>query len=64
MQMLLVAIILPSLVLMSRTKTYPMIRIGGEVFAGAALIGWIAGRLLNVKTPVDILLHQRKSGNG
>jgi HupE / UreJ protein len=57
MQMLVVAIILPSLMLMSQTRAYPMVRIGGAVFAAAASIGWIAERLLDVRTPVDPIVN-------
>jgi|GEM_PF-788395 hypothetical protein len=57
MQMLVVAIILPSLMLMSRTRAYPKVRIGGAIFAGVASIGWIAERLLGVKTPVDPIVN-------
>ena len=57
MQMLVVAIILPSLVLMSRTRAYPILRIGGALFAGGASVGWIVERLLDVKTPVDTIVN-------
>ena len=57
MQMLVVAIILPSLLLMSRTRSYPILRIGGAVFAGVASIAWIAERLLDVQTPVDAIVN-------
>ena len=53
MQMLVVAVILPALMLMSRTSAYPALRIGGAVFAGAASLGWMIERLFNVETPVD-----------
>jgi hypothetical protein len=51
MQMLIVVIILPSLMLMSRTRAYPFLRIGGEVFALAASVGRIVERMLNVRLP-------------
>jgi len=53
MQMLVVAVILPSLMLMSRTRAYPVLRIGGAVFAGAASLGWIVERIFDIQTPVD-----------
>jgi hypothetical protein len=56
-QMLVVAAILPSLLLMSRTRMYAAIRIGGAMFAGAASLGWIVERLLNVQTPVDTIVN-------
>jgi hypothetical protein len=56
MQMIVVAIILPSLLLMSRTSAYPILRFGGAVFAGAASVGWIVERLFDVETPVDVIV--------
>jgi hypothetical protein len=57
MQMLVVVIILPSLMLMSKTRAYPFLRIGGAVFGGAASVGWIFERILNVETPVDEIVN-------
>ena len=57
MQMLVVAAILPSLMLMSRTRAYPILRIGGAVFAGVASAGWIVERLFDVATPVDAIVN-------
>jgi hypothetical protein len=57
MQMLVVAAVLPSLMLMSRTRAYPILRIGGAAFAGAASVGWIVERLLDVQTPVDTIVN-------
>jgi hypothetical protein len=61
MQLLVVVATLPSLLLMSRTRAYPFLRIGGAFFAGIASLGWIAERLLNIHNPVgvavDILAH-------
>jgi len=61
MQLLVVVATLPSLLLMSRTRAYPFLRIGGALFAGIASLGWIAERLLSVHNPlgvaVDILAH-------
>jgi hypothetical protein len=56
MQMLVVALILPSLILMSRTRAYPLLRTGAAVFAGAASAGWIGERMLNIETPVDAIV--------
>lgn len=53
MQMLVVAAILPSLILMSTTSAYPVLRIGGAVFAATASLGWIVERLFDIQTPVD-----------
>jgi len=57
MQMIVVAVILPSLMLMSRTRAYPVIQVGGAVFAGVASLGWIVGRLLDIPTPVDTIVE-------
>jgi hypothetical protein len=57
MQLIVVAAIMPSLVLMSRTSGYQFLRIGGALFAAFASLGWIAERLLGVHTPVDIVVN-------
>ena len=57
MQMTVVAIILPSLLLMSRTPAYRFLRIGGAVFAGAAALGWIAERLFGLGNSVDVVVN-------
>lgn len=44
MQLLVVAVTIPSLVLLSRTRVYPVLRIGGAALAGAAALGWIGER--------------------
>jgi len=56
MQLLVVVAILPSLVLMSRTRSYSVLRIGGALFAGFASLGWIAERLLGVHSSVDVVV--------
>jgi hypothetical protein len=57
MQMLVVAAILPSVMLMSRTRAYPIFRMSGAIFAGAASVGWIFERLFYVATPVDTIVN-------
>jgi hypothetical protein len=57
MQILVVAAVLPSLMLMSRTRAYPILRIGGALFAGTASLGWITERLLDIQTPVDTIVN-------
>jgi hypothetical protein len=57
MQMIVVTLILPSLLLMSRTPYYRWLRIGGATFAGAASIAWIAERLLNIRTSIDAIVN-------
>jgi hypothetical protein len=56
MQMVVVAVTMPSLVLMSRTRAYPVVRIGGALFAGFASVGWVAERLSGVHSSVDIVV--------
>jgi hypothetical protein len=56
MQMVVVAATMPSLLLMSRTRAYPFLRIGGALFAVFASMGWIAERLLGVRSPVDVVV--------
>lgn len=57
MQVLVVAAILPSLMLMSRTPAYAVLRTGGAVFAGLAAVGWIVERLFEVATPADMIVN-------
>jgi hypothetical protein len=57
MQMLVVAATLPSLLMMSRTRAYPVLRIGGAIFAGTASAGWIIERVFGVNANVDILMN-------
>jgi HupE / UreJ protein len=57
MQMLVVIAILPSLMLMSSTRVYPILRIGGAVFAGVAAIGWLLERVFDVATPVNTIVN-------
>jgi len=57
MQLIVVAAIMPSLILLSRTRAYGALRIGGALFAGIASLGWIAERLLGAHTPVDIVVN-------
>jgi hypothetical protein len=56
MQLLVVAVIMPSLVLMSRTRAYPLLRISGAFFAGIASLGWIADRLLGLHSSIDVIV--------
>jgi hypothetical protein len=56
MQLIVVAAVLPSLVLISRTRVYPFLRIGGALFAGLASVGWIAERLLGVHNPLGFVV--------
>ena len=57
MQLMVIAATMPSLLLLSRTHAYSIVRIGGALFAGFASVGWIAERLLDVHTPVDLVVN-------
>ena len=56
MQLIVVAATMPSLVLLSRTRAYSVVRIGGALFAGLGSVGWIAERLLGVGNSVDFVV--------
>src|SRR6266567_2101886 len=56
MQLIVLASTMPSLVLLSRTPAYAILRTGGALFAGFASMGWIAERLLNVHSSVDVIV--------
>ena len=57
MQLLVVALVLPSLLLMSRTRTYSAFRITGAAFACVASAMWIAERLFDIQTPTDAIVN-------
>jgi hypothetical protein len=58
MQIAVVAATMPSLILMSRTRAYPWLRVGGALFAGAASIGWIVERVLGAQSSVDVVVNE------
>ncbi|MBV9269233.1 MAG: HupE/UreJ family protein [Acidobacteriaceae bacterium] len=53
MQLLVVLATMPSLVLLSRTRAYPVLRSGGALFAGFASLGWIGERLFGLHDSLD-----------
>jgi hypothetical protein len=55
-QLLVVAGALPSLILLSRTRLYPAIRIAGAAFAGIASAAWIVQRFWDVPNPADAVV--------
>jgi HupE / UreJ protein len=57
MQLAVVVAILPSLLLLSRTRAYAPLRIGAALFAAVASIGWIVERLLNLPNAIDPLVE-------
>ena len=56
MQMVVVAVTMPSLILISRTRAYIILRTGGALFAGFASVGWIVERLTGVHGSVDVVV--------
>jgi pimeloyl-ACP methyl ester carboxylesterase len=58
MQLVVVAAALPSLVLLSRTRAYSWLRIGGALFAGFAAVGWIAERMFGLHLWVDSVVDK------
>ena len=57
MQLLVVAVVLPSLLVMSRTSAYSAFRIVGAVDACVASAMWIAKRLFSIQVRVDALVN-------
>jgi hypothetical protein len=57
MQLLVVALTIPWLILLARTKFYPLVRISGAVFGAVAALGWIVERALAVRNPMEPLVN-------
>jgi hypothetical protein len=57
MQLAVVAAILPSLLLLSRTRAYSLLRIGGALFAAVASTGWIVERAFHTHNAVSPLVE-------
>ncbi|GAA3767013.1 HupE/UreJ family protein [Terriglobus aquaticus] len=57
MQLLVVAVVLPSLLILSRTRAYSAFRIAGAAFACLASALWIAERLFGLDTYVDTAVN-------
>ncbi len=57
MQMIAVAAVLPSLLLMSRTRAYGPVRTSGALFACAASLLWLAERTFGIETHVDTFVN-------
>ncbi len=58
MQLLVVAVTMPSLILLSRTPAYSALRTGGALCAGIASLGWIAERSLDWHTSLDVIVER------
>ncbi|MBV9034142.1 MAG: HupE/UreJ family protein [Acidobacteriaceae bacterium] len=57
MQLVVVTATMPSLLLLSRTHAYSVVRVGGALFAGFAAAGWMAERLLGIQNSVDVIVE-------
>lgn len=58
MQLIVVAAILPSFIILSRTPAYTAFRSIGALFAGFASLGWIVERLFGVPDFVDMVVDR------
>lgn len=56
MQLVVVGLIVPWLILVSRTPFYKPIRLAGAYFRRLAAIGWIAQRAVNLPNPMDAVV--------
>ena len=51
MQLLIVVVVMPSLVLLSRTPAYTVLRVGGAAFSAVAACGWVGERAFGLRNP-------------
>jgi HupE / UreJ protein len=58
MQMMILAVVLPWLILVSRVKVYTVWRLAGAGFAGIAALLWIIQRAIDWQNPLDEKLMQ------
>ena len=58
MQLLVVGLIMPWLILLSRTSFYPIIRHAGALFAAVAALAWITERISEKANPVTGLVEK------
>jgi hydrogenase/urease accessory protein HupE len=64
MQIAVVAAVLPSLLLLSRTPFYSPLRIGGALFAGLASSAWIVERAFETQNPIGVLVENAARHGG
>ena len=57
MQLTVVAVTIPWLILLARTKFYSPVRILGATFGGTAALGWIAKRAFSVRNPIEPIVN-------
>lgn len=58
MQLLVVAAVMPSLLLLRGTRMYSLFRVGGALFAAAAATGWVIERIAGRESAVDRIVEQ------
>ena len=51
-QLAVVATIMPALVMLAQTRTYPALRVGAAIVSGGAAIAWIVERVTGAQNPV------------
>lgn len=57
MQLIVVAAVMPLLILMSRTRAYPIFRVTGALAAGVASLGWTAERLFHLPNLAGVVAN-------
>jgi len=57
-QLAVVAAVMPALVLLAQTRTYPALRTGGAAFTAVAATAWIAERVGGAENPVGRLIDE------
>lgn len=57
MQLLVVLLVMPSLVLLSRTTAYPALRLGGAAFAALTATGWVGERAFGLFNPMSAVVE-------
>ncbi len=57
MQLFVIALIVPWLILLSRSGSYNIVRIGGAIFAGIAALAWMTERIVERTNPITILVE-------
>lgn len=51
-QLAVVAAVMPALVLLARTPSYPALRVGAAIFSASAAIAWIVERVTGAENPI------------
>jgi hypothetical protein len=64
MQLVVVAVTVPSLVALSRTRIYPAVRIGGAAVGGVAALAWMAERALGWSNPIVAVVERAAAHAG